>query len=226
MGYANFSKVVVSKECAVLWPEEVNALMAVFDALLERSGLAAARGCFVLDGQQYGDVMVERIVDATLAQGDFRSPMSTGYQQVCDSLYEVEKWPDHDSRFWQQFSNNFMEISGQHYPESGIYQEEELTALVLNAMHGHFLASLKLQSGGVDLAVESCEILRALAVAISCLSPFDNTLQFCAIDVAPEETPLVQYVRQVFEDGGLTEVAAWKKWAEASIKKSIFFTLP
>lgn len=195
--------------------KEVNVILTVLDELLKELNPTDAVGSFALHCQAYnGSCIYDHAAVVTATVGNPCCASEACKNTVNTSIYEALEWPTYDSRFWQHFSSNFLQIAGRHYPKTRIYREGELIVLIVNATHGRFLASLVLRRNNTELTTEGREILRALAVAIARLSLQDEFLQSTVEEeiVSGDVTPPIQYVHELFDECKLSALRAWKDW--------------
>ena len=208
--------------------KEVNVILAVLDELLKEPNRADAVGSFALHCQAYNSSCIyDHAAVVAAVVGNPCCVSETCKNIVNTSIHEALEWPAYDSRFWQHFSNNFLQIAGQHYPKTRIYREGKLIVLIVNATHGRFLASLVLRRNNPELATGGREILRALAVAIARLSLQDEFLRSGVDDgiVSGNVTAPIRYVHRLFDECELSALNVWEKWVTQHIEiaDTLFF---
>lgn len=219
-----------------LFPQETDLLQELIRGTLERVAPNATRGTFILDGQKFGEE-AKCILRFNLPEGNYRyQPLlcareKTSDQMAEESIDEMLAIPG-KSRYINGGRPVRHEISNdERNMTNGVYREDDLMVLVLNATHGRFLMSCYLD-GGDSTAAEL--VLYAVAQAIAAMGKEDITLQRSDRDIfgicqrvsVSGHMEIRQYIEDAFEVGEGLAMMAWKAWHEPANTKgelTLFF---
>lgn len=219
-----------------LFRQEIDLLVELIQGVLEKVAPRTTRGTFILDGQKYGEE-AKCILRFNLLDGIYHCRAGDTGWNTSDQLAEkaidemlaipgISRYINGGFPVQHQISNSERNM------QNGVYREDELMVLIVNATHGRFLASCYLKDDDNGAAAEL--VLCAVAQAIAAMGKEDITLQRsdssifdtcqrCAVDGCLE---IRQHIENTFQVGSGLAMMAWRAWhepANANGELTLFF---
>lgn len=207
---------------------EVKLLLALMEKVARSFDRELDAGSFIIDGQAYGKE-AQLIVRGNFGGGTYSRRFFQTYERTSDNIAETSidealAWPATPSRYQKHFSERFFEREGIMYPHTGIYQDGELSVLVLNATHGRFLVSIKAHVADDETYVDSDDVSEALLYSVSealcMMMREDATLQRSATQLIldrknPQAAGILMTVVDEFAQREMPEMKDWFTWRES-----------
>ena len=209
-----------------LYPEEIRAVTSgLLEACRQHELLRELNaGTLILSSQEY-DYNAQLVGKFHLNHRPFDESLAA------ESVEQMLTWPSRNSRFKALKIERATIAGEQKYPSNGIYHSQECEALVLNGAEQRFVAAFRgavrdneYQNFASDL------LLVALARALSCVLPDDDTLETSATEVVMKLAQIghlmyagssrpgeqihaaADLVVQAFQQHTTTDIKDWVLW--------------
>lgn len=222
-----------------LFPQETDLLLEILETMITRLlPHAITCGTFILDGQAYGDdaklLLRGNFPGGVYQRQFFRIQERSSNDMATESIDEALNWPISTSRLSHHFEKNYRYIDERQFPESGIYRDGELIVLILNASHGRFLGSIKMETvaeNDTELYDEPELLLYALAMSLAQMSKEDHVLQASVNSLSSwcsklDYAGIATQVKELFVGCELPALKTWRDWhksVSSSGKLTLFF---
>ena len=203
----------VTEPEATLFPQEIEAILAVIDQVLASFKQYPTKGTFILDGQKKSTkAKAQCLLRFDLEEGVSQSSRGTSADVAASAInYMLQFCPGPDCGAW---------------PDSGVYRtfldpdeddSPEWWCLILNTTYGRFMMSYCFDP--IDSVDGSpCAVAIALAETFAQMGKEEALLQEYAQEIRKyayeSDKKMIALVENLFHDCSLPALKAWKEWHE------------